>query len=178
MPDPLEPPAAPLDVPKRPTPLDSFLKLFADVRAGEGLLAVVLMVTIFMLMISYYVIKTAREPLILAGGSAELKTYASGYMAAALVVVLPGYNWLITKVSTKRLLFAVTAFFLLCIQVFFFALQAGLSIGTPFFIWVGIFSLSTIALFWSFANEIYTRDQGERLFPIVGIGMTGGAFAG
>jgi len=158
--------------------LDAFLKLFADVRAGEGLLAVVFMVTILLLMFSYYIIKTAREPLILASGSAELKSYASGYMAVALVIVLPAFNWLTSRVSTKRLLFAVTGFFLLCIQGFYVALRAEMDVGVPFFIWVGIFSLSTIALFWSFANEVYTRDEGERLFPIVGIGMTGGAFGG
>lgn len=168
--DPLEP--------KRPTPLDTALKLFADVRPGEGVLAVILMVTILMLMFSYYIIKTAREPLILASGSAELKSYAAAYMAMSLVVVLPAYNWLTNKLPTRRLLFVVTGFFLLCIQGFFFALQAGMDIGVPFFIWVGIFSLSTIAMFWSFANEVYTRDQGERLFPIVGVGMTGGAFGG
>lgn len=165
--------------PRQLNPLERVLKLFADVRPGEGLLAVVMMVNILLLMFSYYIIKTAREPLILTSdGGAELKSYASGYMAITLIIVLPAYNWLTSKVDTRRLLFSITGFFLLCIQGFFFALQAELSIGVPFFIWVGIFSLSTIALFWSFANEVYTREAGERLFPIIGIGMTGGAFGG
>jgi AAA family ATP:ADP antiporter len=40
---------------------------------------------------------------------------------------------------------------------------------------VGIFSLTTIAQFWSYANEIYTRAEGDRLFPLIAIGSTAGA---
>src|SRR5690606_35861677 len=42
----------------------------------------------------------------------------------------------------------------------------------------GIFSVSMIAQFWSFGNDIYTKDQGERLFPIIGIGATAGGPVG
>ena len=41
-----------------------------------------------------------------------------------------------------------------------------------FFLWIGIFNLMVIAQFWSFANDIYTKDQGERLFAIVGFGAS------
>jgi AAA family ATP:ADP antiporter len=40
---------------------------------------------------------------------------------------------------------------------------------------VGIFSLTTIAQFWSYANELYTRPEGDRLFPLIAIGSTAGA---
>src|SRR4030095_15110850 len=42
-------------------------------------------------------------------------------------------------------------------------------------VWVGIFSLTTIAQFWSYANEIYTRADGDRLFPLIAVGSAGGA---
>jgi AAA family ATP:ADP antiporter len=48
-------------------------------------------------------------------------------------------------------------------------------LGFFFFVWVGIFSLTTIAQFWSYANEIYARPEGERLFPLIAIGSTAGA---
>jgi hypothetical protein len=44
--------------------IDHALSLVADVRAGEGLTAVLMLVNIFLLLISYSVIKTVREPLI------------------------------------------------------------------------------------------------------------------
>ena len=48
-------------------------------------------------------------------------------------------------------------------------------VGVVFYIWVGIFNMATIALFWSFANDIYTREAGERLFPMIAIGATAGS---
>ena len=44
--------------------------------------------------------------------------------------------------------------------------------------WVGLFSLSIIAQFWSYANDIYTKEAGSRLFPIIGVGMTVGSPVG
>jgi AAA family ATP:ADP antiporter len=35
-----------------------------------------------------------------------------------------------------------------------------------------------IAQFWSFANDVYTKEEGERLFPIVGFGASLGAVVG
>jgi AAA family ATP:ADP antiporter len=32
-----------------------------------------------------------------------------------------------------------------------------------------------VAQFWSFANDIYTKSEGDRLFPIIAIGATAGA---
>jgi AAA family ATP:ADP antiporter len=44
-----------------------------------------------------------------------------------------------------------------------------------FYVWVGIFSLTCIAQFWSFANDIYEKSEGDRLFPLIAIGATAGA---
>jgi AAA family ATP:ADP antiporter len=35
-----------------------------------------------------------------------------------------------------------------------------------------------IAQFWSFANDVYTQEQGKRLFAIIGFGASTGAIAG
>ena len=51
-------------------------------------------------------------------------------------------------------------------------------VGVLFFIWVGFFSLTIVAQFWSYANDIYSKEMGNRLFPIIGIGMTAGAPVG
>jgi AAA family ATP:ADP antiporter len=51
-------------------------------------------------------------------------------------------------------------------------------IGVVFFIWVGIFSLSMIAQFWAFANDLYSKDQGKRLFAIIAGGAALGAVLG
>ncbi len=51
-------------------------------------------------------------------------------------------------------------------------------VGVIFFLWVGIFNLMIVAQFWSFANDLYTKEQGERLFAIVAVGASLGAVLG
>ena len=51
--------------PGRPGPLDRLLGLFSEVRPGEGARALLMLVNVFLILVSYYVIKTVREPLIL-----------------------------------------------------------------------------------------------------------------
>jgi AAA family ATP:ADP antiporter len=48
----------------------------------------------------------------------------------------------------------------------------------PFYLWVGIFNMTVVAQFWSFAADLYAPEQGKRLFPILGIGSSVGAVAG
>ena len=57
----------------REHPAEYFLRLFADVRAGEATTALLLTVNVFLLLTAYYLLKVAREPLILLGGGAEVK---------------------------------------------------------------------------------------------------------
>ncbi len=158
--------------------LDKFLRLFSDVRSGEGITAVILTANIFLLLSSYYVIKPVREALILSSGGAEVKSYASAGQAILLLMLVPLYGILADRLPRRKLLNAVTGFFVACLIGFWALARANLPVGVPFFLWVGIFNLMIIAQFWSFANDLYTKDQGERLFPIVAFGASLGAVGG
>jgi AAA family ATP:ADP antiporter len=159
-----------------PGPIDRALRVFGDVRAGEGATVLLMCLNVFLLLTAYYVLKTAREPLILLAGGAELKSYAAAAQALALIGYVPLYGWAARKLPRQRFLSAVILFFVACIQLFYLAHKAGLPyLGFVFFVWVGIFSLTTIAQFWSYANEVYSRPEGDRLFPLIAIGSTAGA---
>ena len=167
---------ATLTRPDQKTWLDRALSLFTDVRAGEGATAVLMLVNIFLLLVCYSVIKTVREPLILLGGGAEVRSYASAGQALLLMGFVPLYSWFASRVDRVRLILGVSLFFIVCIELFAAAVAARMPfVGVAFFIWVGIFNMSLVAQFWSFANDIYRKDVGERIFPIIMIGMTAGA---
>jgi ATP:ADP antiporter, AAA family len=156
--------------------IDRLLRVFGDVRAGEGATALLMALNVHLLLVAYYVLKTVREPLILLAGGAELKSYAAAVQALTLVVYVPVYGWLATRLSRMWFLRIVVLFFVACIELFVLAGRAGApNVGFVFYVWVGIFSLTMIAQFWSFANEIYTRPEGDRLFPLIAVGSTAGA---
>src|SRR5215510_9780975 len=156
--------------------LDRALSVFTDVRAGEGALAVLMLLNVFLLLVCYAVIKTVREPLILLGGGAEVRSYAAAGQALLLMATVPLYSWFAARVDRARLLVGVTLFFIVTIELFAAAVAAHVPyIGVAFFVWVGIFNVSLVAQFWSFANDIYSKEAGDRLFPVIMIGMTAGA---
>jgi AAA family ATP:ADP antiporter len=163
---------------ERPTPLDRALRLFTDVRAGEAGTALLLTLNIFLLLTAYYIIKPLREALILSGAGAEVKSYAAAGQAIMLLGLVPAYGLLADRLPRRGLLNAVTAFFVLCLVAFYGLTKANIDVGVIFFLWVGIFSLMIVAQFWSFANDLYTKEQGERLFVIVAFGMSLGAVMG
>jgi AAA family ATP:ADP antiporter len=159
--------------------LDRALRLFADVRTGEGTTAVLLALNVFLLLATYYCIRPVREALILStSGGPELKSYLAAGQAILLLALVPAYGALADRLPRRRLLNTVTAFFIACLVAFYALTQAEVPIAVVFFLWVGIFNLMIVAQFWSFANDLYTKEQGERLFAIVAVGASLGAVLG
>jgi len=164
---------------ERRTRVDRMLSLFTEVRAGEGTTALLMLVNVFLLLVCYSVIKTAREPLILLGGGAEVRSYAAAGQAIMLMGFVPLYSWFARKTNRVRLLIGVYLFFLVNLELFAAGVAAGVPyIGVAFYIWVGIFNMSLVAQFWAYANDIYTKEVGNRLFPMIVIGQTAGAPCG
>lgn len=157
---------------------DRALRGFTVVEAGEGLGALLLAANVFLLLTAYYLMKTVREALVLAEGGAEMKAYASAGQAALLLLAVPVYSWLAGRLTRFRLVAAVMLFFLSNLPIFYLLNIFGVPIGVAFYLWLGVFNLMALAQFWAFANDIYTEEQGKRLFPILGLGSSLGGFAG
>ena len=80
------------------------LRVFGDVRPGEAGAALLQLLNLFLLLVGYYVLKTVREPLILATGGAEMKSYAAAAQALVLMGFIPLYSWLAARVSRLQLI--------------------------------------------------------------------------
>jgi AAA family ATP:ADP antiporter len=164
--------------------LERMLGLFAKVRAGEGIIAVLMVVNVFLILNAYYILKTVREGLIIGEGGmfgvsgAELKIYASAGMALLLLGVVPAYGALASKVDRLRLLTISGVLVIACIAGFIVLGTMGVPLALAFFLWLGIVSVFLIAQFWSYANDIYTEEQGKRLFAIIALGGSFGAIFG
>jgi AAA family ATP:ADP antiporter len=158
--------------------IERLLSVFADVRAGEGVTALLMTANIFLLLGAYYLLKPVREALILSENGAEVKAYSAAAQAVLLLGLVPFYGWFATKVRRSRLLASLTGFFSANLVLFWFLGFRGTREGVMFYIWLGIFNVFMVSQFWAFANDIYTEAQGKRLFPFIGVGMSVGALAG
>ena len=169
----------------RPTPtiFDRLLRPLGPVRAGEGLLALLMLTWIFTLLASYYVMKTAREGLILSTSTfglrgEELKAYAGGAIAIVFAALVPAYSAIAGRVLRLRLINVTYVVVIASLVGFYVAGRAGLPIELVFFCWVGMAFVLMIAQFWSYASDIYTADHGKRLFAIIATGGSIGAVVG
>lgn len=163
----------------RPGLLDRVLRPVSDVRAGEALTAVLFSLSLFVGLFAYYVLKTLREPLVLATGGAEVRSYATGAQALVLMAVIPAYGLVARRVDRARLVVGTSAFFLICLELF--ALLAHFHVpyvGVAFYVWLGVFVLSSVAQLWSVANDLYPAGKGQRLFPVVALGAPLGSAVG
>ncbi len=163
--------------------LDRALRVFSDVRAGEGTSALLLSLNCGLILAAYYIIKPLRDGLVLAEYSAEIKSYLQVANVLALAVIVPLYGRLTDSVPRRRLINVVTYIFIGLLGLFTLMGLAGLPLGIAFFIYGSVFAVMIVAQFWSFANDIYRREEGERLFPIIAFGASlggalGATFAG
>ncbi|MBL8228709.1 MAG: hypothetical protein JNL98_09545 [Bryobacterales bacterium] len=162
-----------------PTLLDRMLAPVSKVRAGEGAGAVLLALNACLLLFTYYILKTVREPLILdQPHGAEIKSFSTALQAGLFLVVVPVYGNIASRFRRMGLMAVVTTFFIANLAIFCLLGAAGVNIGIVFYLWLGIFNMLAVSQFWSFANDLYTEEEGKRLFPVVGIGASLGAWLG
>lgn len=154
------------------------LRPFTKVHAEEAATVGLMTLSSFLLLTAYYLLKTVREPLILLHGGAEVKLYARAGQALLMVGVVHVYGELARRVGRGKLLATVFMFFISNLALFAMLARANVEIGLPFFLWVGVFSYTVVAQFWALAADIYTEEQGKRLFPIIGAGSSIGAVVG
>jgi AAA family ATP:ADP antiporter len=162
----------------RKTWLDRVLSVITDVRSGEGASALLLAVNVFFLLAFYSVLKIIRDALILSEAGAVAAAYSSAGQALLLLFFVPAYSAFAARVNRLWLVCGVTLFFASNLIIFYLVGMSGVRIGIPFYLWIGVFSMSAVAQFWAFANDLYTTERGKRLFPILGVGANLGALAG
>ncbi len=161
------------------TRLDRFLAPISKVQAGEGAGALLLACNAFLLLFTYYLLKTVREPLILdQPNGAEVKSLSTALQAALFLIVVPVYGSVASRFRRMGLMTAVTGFFMTNLTLFWFLGGMGMKVGVAFYLWLGVFNMLAVSQFWAFANDLYTEEEGKRLFPVVGIGASLGAWLG
>ncbi|MBW2267555.1 MAG: hypothetical protein JRH16_03180 [Deltaproteobacteria bacterium] len=170
------------------SPLERFLCLFTDVRAGEGGTALAMFANVFLILCSYYLMKPLREGWIavspVAGLDAWLvKALMTFGQILILVPVIAWYSRMVDRLPRVRVVTLATLF---CMSnmVVFWVIQPDYFIanlpwsGIAFYVWVGMFSVFVVAQFWAFAADVFSDAEGRRLMPMIAIGATAGAASG
>jgi ATP:ADP antiporter, AAA family len=126
----------------------------------------------FLLLSSYYVLRPVRDSLAVGIGTESLRWLFTATFAAMLVLV-PVFGWLCSRLPRAKLLPAVYGFFALNLLVFVLELDPFV-----FFVWLGVFNLFVVSVFWSFMSDLFESRQAARLYGTIAAGGSCGAIAG
>jgi AAA family ATP:ADP antiporter len=134
----------------------------------------------FMLLAGYYVLRPLRDQMGIAGGVKALP-----WMFVATFVTLlalqPIYGALVKKLPRRWFIAIVYQFFVANLALFWLLLTLDVStvvVARVFFVWVSVFNLFAVAVFWSLMADLFTSEQGKRLFGFIGAGGTAGSLLG
>ena len=134
----------------------------------------------FMLLAGYYVLRPLRDQMGIAGGVKALPWMFTATFAT-LLVAQPLYGVLVAKVPRQRFIPIVYHFFVANLALFWLLLTFKVEpvvVARVLFVWVSVFNLFAVTVFWSFMADIFTSEQGKRLFGFIGAGGTAGALLG
>jgi ATP:ADP antiporter, AAA family len=134
----------------------------------------------FTLLAGYYVLRPLRDEMGIAGGVRNLPWMFTATFVT-LLVAQPLYGALVAKLPRARFIPIVYHFFVCNLALFWLLLTLQINtaiVARVFYVWVAVFSLFAVAVFWSFMADLFTADQGKRLFGFIGAGGTAGALLG
>ena len=134
----------------------------------------------FALLAGYYVLRPLRDQMGIAGGVKNLPWLFTATFLT-LLVAQPVYGALVERLPRARFIPIVYHFFVANLIVFWALLTFDIEtavVARVFFVWVSVFNLFAVAVFWSFMADLFTSEQGKRLFGFIGAGGTAGALLG
>jgi len=152
----------------------------ADQESATTRQLLLAMVTAFLLMCGYSLVKPLRDEVAAAHHEAISSLWTGTFLL--MLVAVPLFGALASRCNRRRLLTICYRSFLLLFLSFsvLFRLQEQRSFGldAAFYIWVSVYNLFTLSLFWSVMADLFRSHQGKRLFARVTMGATLGAVAG
>lgn len=150
------------------------------VKPNEQRAAVASFVIVFLLMASYFVLRPLRDAMASDWSDAEVSLLwnIQFFLSAALVSL---YSLCISRLPFRWVVPAVYGGFAASFLLFFFAtpkMADPTLVEKGFYLWVATFGLFNLSVFWSFMADTFRREQGQRLFAIIGSGASAGAILG
>lgn len=136
----------------------------------------------FSVLSAYYVIRPIRDEMGVAGGVDNLPWLFTGTLIG-MMIANPPFAALVSRFPALTFISATYRFFIANLLIFFFLLLnasavESIWVGRVFFIWTSVFNLFVVSIFWACMVDVFTTEQGKRLFGFIAAGATLGAITG
>lgn len=150
-----------------------------DVRRGEVGITVLMVLNIYLLLVTYYFLKPARNALFLARAGSDELPYVFMLIAVVVVPITTIYSQASRRLKLNRLINITTVTLIVNLFVLRWLIEFPHTwVVYTFYIWVSIYGILVTSQFWLLANGIFDATQAKRLFIIFGLAAIIGASTG
>jgi len=136
----------------------------------------------FIILAAYYIVKPIRDAI---AASNRLETLPWMFTATLVVMLIANaiFAAIVARMERRKFIPFAYAFFILVLLLFFGLMRTGspaqqVWTGRAFYVWVSVFNLFNTAIFWAFMTDLFTVEQGKRLYAFIAVGGTLGAIVG
>lgn len=164
-----------------PNPLTTLRSLTRAERAKAGLL----FSWFFLVITTLWLLKPIRQASLLVHLGAEELPYARFGAVAVVAVVVAIYSRLVDRLTRLQVARGAAVVFAMLLVAFWGALRiGGDELGAQrWFVWavfimVDIYSTVMVGIFWTYTNDVVTREEADKLYGPIGLGGILGGIAG
>jgi AAA family ATP:ADP antiporter len=159
-------------------------KLFAkivDVKPNEVRALWLSFVFFFVVLAGYYVIRPIRDNI--GANNFENLWWMFTVVLITMIAANALFSAIVSRMSRRRFIPIAYRFFIVNLVIFFFLMRMAPPGKQPwvdgcFFVWVSVFNLFATTVFWSFMTDLFTTEQGKRLFGFIAVGGSLGGILG
>ena len=135
----------------------------------------------FVVLAGYYVIRPVRDNI--GANFSENLWWMFTVVLVTMIVANALFSAIVARMSRRRFIPIAYRFFVANLIIFFVLMQFVPPGKQPwidgcFFVWVSVFNLFATAVFWGFMTDLFTTEQGKRLFGFIAVGGSLGGILG
>jgi AAA family ATP:ADP antiporter len=135
----------------------------------------------FVVLAGYYVIRPVRDNI--GASYSENLWWMFTVVMLTMLVANALFSAIVARMSRRRFIPIAYRFFISNLIIFFVLMQFAPPGKRPwvdicFFVWVSVFNLFATAIFWGFMTDLFTTEQGKRLFGFIAVGGSLGGILG
>ena len=136
----------------------------------------------FCILLSYYILRPVRDE-ISSADRGNLQILWTAVFLVMVFVAVPLYSAVVSRFSRGVFIPLANRFFAVNLLIFFALLyllpeSARPWIDRVFYVWTSVFALFVVTVFWGFIVDLFSSEQGKRIFGFIAVGSSLGGIAG
>src|SRR6266851_1339458 len=166
----------------QPTKINRVFSKIVDVKPDEIRALWLGFVFHFLILTGYYIMRPIRDS-IAAGNRLETLPWMFTATLVAMLIANALFAAIVARMSRRKFIPLAYAFFIFNLALFFVLMRTcppaqQIWIGRALYVWVSVFNLFNTAIFWAFMTDLFTVEQGKRLYGFIAVGGSLGGVLG